>query len=110
MKSCSHIGPALGLVLTPILALAQLTIGFALVGPACAHHSGWLSHTIALPFLAGSLLATRCAWQYPIGPGANASGSKAEFLAWIGTYTGMLFSLLIAVEWLLVWILPPCMS
>ena len=99
----------MGLLLTPILALANLVVAFALVGPACAQHSVWMLHSVAMTFLAAALLATYYARRHTHShPRAGSAVSRANFVARVGASTGMLFSVVIIAQWLTVWLLSPC--
>ena len=112
MKRFLTTGSAIGVLLPPILALAHLTLAYALVELACAQERVWLLHSVALLFVAAALLATRWAWR-GTRLGANAadgSVSRARFFSWVGSYTGILFSAVIVAQWLTVWVLSPCVG
>ena len=109
MKRFLTTGSAIGVLLPPILALAHLTLAYALVESACAQERVWLLHGVALLFLAAALLATRWAWRGTrSGTHADGSVSRARSFTWVGSYTGILFSAVIVAQWLTVWVLSPC--
>jgi hypothetical protein len=109
MEHFSTAGSAMGLLLAPFLALAHLTVGYALVQPACARHSVWMLHGVAIAFLGAALLATYVAWRdIRLYPAAGDTAPRAHFFGWLGTFTGILFSAVIIAQWLTVWVLSPC--
>jgi hypothetical protein len=109
MKYSSTTGSAMGLLLTPLLALAHLTVAYALVAPACARHNVWLLNSVAMTFLVAALLATYSAWlNTRSNPRSGRAVPRAAFFAWVGTFTGILFTAVIITQWLTVWVLSPC--
>jgi len=95
-----RIWPAL--LLAPVLALSSITLGYALITPACAHGEEWLLHAVTLACLAVALLSTFAAWD------EKARSTKDPFLPLVASWTGAFFSLVIAGQWLAQLILPPC--
>lgn len=106
-----------GLLVTPLLALAMLSVGHALVTPSC----GWDS-TLALhlAFAAATIAATTCtalswrAWRHAGGRPADGGGddgrlpARHRFVALVGTVLGGYFSLVIVAQWFSVWMMSPC--
>lgn len=90
------------LILAPLLALSSISLGYALVDPACATSRTWLLHLSTLLFLALSVGATLAAWT-------ALAGARRAFLPLVATWTGAFFSLVIAAQWLAVLFIGPCM-
>jgi hypothetical protein len=83
---------------TPLLALLNLSAGYALVTPACAHQQ-----TVALHALAAVCLAVSA---YVTFRSAREAGES--FVALVGALGGALLSLVIVAQWVPVWMLSPC--
>lgn len=116
MAKTSEIWTWLALVITPILALTNLTIAYALVTPACEDQSSLMLHAVAIGSLALSLLLTFMAWQQwqkysilPTHPEDDADVRKS-FLPAVASMAGLLSTLVIAAQWLPQWILSPCFA
>jgi hypothetical protein len=90
------------LILAPVFALASISLGYALVTPACERSSTWLVHGVVLLFLALSVASTVGAWL-------SLQAARREFLPLVSTWSGAFFSALILVQWLALFILSPCM-
>ena len=90
------------LILAPLFALTSITLGYALVTPACAHSRMWLVHAAILLFLALSVASTIVAWL-------SLQAARREFLPLVSTWSGAFFSALILLQWLALFILSPCM-
>jgi hypothetical protein len=90
------------LILAPLFALSSITLGYALVTPACEHSHVWLVHAAILLFLALSVASTVAAWF-------SLQAARREFLPLISTWSGAFFSAVIVVQWLAVFLLHPCM-
>jgi len=86
------------LILAPLIALGSISLGYALVTPACERGLMWLLHAVILSSL-GMALATT----------ALARREKDAFLSLVATWCGAFFSLLIAVQWLAQFVVTPCM-
>jgi len=86
------------LILAPLIALASVSAGYALVTPACERGWGWMLHATILGCLMLALAATALAWT-----------EKREFLGLVATWTGAFFSFVIAVQWLAQFVVTPCM-
>jgi hypothetical protein len=83
---------------TPSLALLNLSAGYALVGPSCAHQHSAALHGVALACLLLSGFITLRAW----------AEARAGFVPLIGTLIGLLMTLVIAAQWIPTWMLSPC--
>ena len=90
------------LILAPVFALASISLGYALVTPACERSSAWLVHAAVLLFLALSVASTIGAWL-------SLQAARRELLPLVSTWSGVFFSALILVQWLALFILSPCM-
>ena len=90
------------LILAPLFALTSITLGYALVTPACEHSRIWLVHAAILLFLALSVVSTIGAWL-------SLQAARREFLPLVSTWSGAFFSGLILLQWLALFILSPCM-
>jgi hypothetical protein len=86
------------LIVAPLIALASISLGYALVAPACERGLVWVLHEVILASLVLSLATTALAWA-----------EKKEFLGLVATWSGAFFSLLIAVQWLAQFVVTPCM-
>ena len=117
------------LLLAPLLALAQLSVAYSLVGIACETQSGAALHGVAALFVLLVAITVAMAWQgwrrqatslAGDAPSADArrhpvtaaEGHQAEhrppFLAMVSLLTGTL-SLLVAIAlWLPIFFLSPC--
>jgi hypothetical protein len=91
------------LILAPLFALSSISLGYALVTPACQGSQTWLLHVATLLFLALSATATFFAWT-------ALAGARREFLPLLATWTGGFFSAVIAAQWLAILFINPCMS
>jgi hypothetical protein len=83
---------------TPVLALTNLSASYALVAPACAHQQIGILHGLAAFCLVLSAIVTL----------GSARAAGTSFLALIGALTGTLLTLVIAAQWVPVWMLSPC--
>jgi hypothetical protein len=94
-----RIWPAL--LLAPLLALASIGFGYALVPPACSVEGRWMLHALPLACLVISVGATMVAFsekrKYP-----------DPFLPLIAVWSGAFFSLVIAAQWATQLFLSPC--
>jgi hypothetical protein len=97
-----------------IVFLTALEVSYAMVDWACGSDNAWALHlvylvTLALTVGAGMLgwsLWTRIGREPPDGgPGSVA---RSRFLAAIGALGGVIFSLVILAQWIMVVVLGPC--
>ena len=106
------------LLAAPSLALAHLSVAYALVTPSCAaQHSSWL-HLSSVVFLALAVMSTAMAFAEArqrarrTVPGATLDSDLAEvrpwFIAGVATLVGLLSSLVILGIWIPQWLLSPC--
>jgi hypothetical protein len=86
------------LIGTPSLALLNLSASYALVGPACAHQHAGVLHAVALASLVLSGATTLFAWRE----------AKVAAVPLLGALCGTLMTLVIAAQWIPVWMLSPC--
>jgi hypothetical protein len=91
------------LLLAPLLALASISAGYALVPPACSPGRTWLLDLFILPCLAGAVACTLLAWK------ELRRSSHEPFLSLVATGAGAFFSLVIATQWVTRLVLDPCM-
>jgi hypothetical protein len=89
------------LILAPLFALASITLGYALVTPACEHSHVWFVHAAILLLLALSVGSTVGAWL-------SLQAARRAFLPLVSTWSGAFFSALILLQWLSLFILSPC--
>lgn len=102
----------LALLGTPSLSLANLSAVLALTQPACANQAAYLLHGVcALSVLLASL-ATLLAWRSGARDRPVALGGEAvsAFMWRIAVPVAALSTLVIAAQWLCVWILSPCVA
>jgi len=90
------------LILAPLFALASISLGYALVTPACDHSHLWFLHATILLLLALSIASTIGAWL-------SLQAARREFLPLVSTWSGAFFSALIVLQWLALFVLSPCM-
>ena len=86
------------LILAPLAALGSISLGYALVTPACERGSLWALHAVILGSLIVSLFTTGLAWR-----------EREGFLGTLAVGSGGFFSLLIALQWLAQFVVTPCM-
>jgi hypothetical protein len=107
------------LLLSPMLALAEQSIVYALSTPACqTQREAWL-HGVPLLFVALTLLLTAMAWtearrQQRLLPNttSDADGAQVRHLlfARLGVASAALSSLVIVAMWIPQWVLSACAS
>jgi hypothetical protein len=105
----------LALIVAPLLALADQTVAFALVGPGCASQSTALLHTTHALFLALTIVATVAAWRSWLAtaaaPAAAGNGVvQRRFLAGVATTVAALSAAAIAAMWIPTWMISPCIA
>ena len=88
------------LILAPLLAIACITFGYALVTPACAGGQ-WMLHALLVGSFLISLAST--AWAF-----LDVPNHKEPFLPLVAAGTGAFFSLVIAAQWATQLFIPPC--
>jgi hypothetical protein len=109
-----------GLLIAPLAALGSVSLGHALVTPACAAQAGGLLHLVIAAALAIALACTVSSWRgwrrsrpgeasRPDGGDGAGVGDRNRFVALAGTLTGGFFSLVIVAQWVAQWLLSPCL-
>ena len=91
------------LLVTPLLALANVGFGYSLVSAACQTQKPWLVHGFTLGCLVLAVAATLLATTAP------RVDQNRDFLATLSILSGAFFSLVIAANGLTHFILGPCM-
>jgi hypothetical protein len=91
------------LLLAPLLALASVSLGYALVDPACTRSAHWMLHASTATFLVLCLAATGLAFA-----DLRQAEERRKFIALVAAWTGGFFSLVIAAQALTQAILSPC--
>ena len=89
------------LILSPLFALAAVSLGYALVTPSCDRSSTWMLHAAIALFFLLSLASTIGAWL-------SLQAAEREFLPLVSTWSGAFFTAVIVVQWTALFILTPC--
>ena len=104
----------LALLLAPSLALTALGINYALVTPVCEWQvdARWLHAVFAVSLLL-SLLFAVLAWRNrhhlrAAHAASQRSQQRERFLALVGVLVAALSALVVAAQWLPLWVLSPC--
>jgi len=105
----------LGLIIAPLLALADQTVAFALVGPGCASQSTALLHASHALFLALAIVAMVAAWRMWLKTAAVAATDgggalQRHFLAGVATTVAAVSAAAIAAMWIPTWLISPCIA
>ena len=90
------------LILAPLFALASVGVGYALVTPACQRSTAWMLHVAIAVFFVLSAASALSAWF-------SLQAARRAFLPLVSTCSGALFSLVILLQWVAMFIVPPCM-
>jgi len=102
------------LIVSPLLALANLTAVYALVTPSCSRQSTGAMQWLSVASLLLSLLFTLMAWRNQRRLAASLPGDAAavrpHFLAQVAVMVGLLSSLVLFAMWIPQWIVSPCVS
>jgi len=116
------------LLLAPLVALAQLSIAYSLVTPACGRQDPSALHAVAAVALLLVVVMTAMAWrawrshdevtQGEAAPQArprattaadgDASSQRPHFVDLVAVLVGSLSTLVCLALWLPVWLLSPC--
>jgi uncharacterized membrane protein len=98
----------LALLATPVVSLTVLGLGFALVTPSCAHQTlVWLHAVHATGVLLGLCFSAGALWQR----GSAREGERAarrHFVHAMAVPVALLFTLVMAAQWFVAWVLSPC--
>ncbi|PYS73477.1 MAG: hypothetical protein DMF69_04725 [Acidobacteria bacterium] len=103
-----------GVLIGPVAALTQLEINYALVLWACSHSRSWPLHLVSLLLLGFTVFAGFLAyknWRRLADLAAEDSGdtlSRSRFMAAVGTLISAYMALVIAAQWVPVFIYGPC--
>jgi hypothetical protein len=89
------------LILSPLFALAAVSLGYAFVTPACERGTPWMLHASIAVFFLLSLASTIGAWL-------SLQAARRAFLPLVSTWSGAFFSVVIFVQWTSLFILTPC--
>ena len=105
----------LALLVAPLLALADQTVAFALVGPGCAAQTTLALHSSHAVFLALAAAATLAAWRAWQETAAAVAGEtdavrQRHFLAGVATTVAALSAAAIAAMWIPTWLISPCVA
>ena len=100
------------LIVAPLLALADQSVAFALVGWACAHGSAALLHATHAVFLVLTLVLAAGARQVAAHavPGRRGAGLQLRFLGGVAAAVALLSAVAIAVLWIPTWMIPACVG
>jgi hypothetical protein len=102
------------LVLAPSLALADLTIIYALVTPSCKRQNLLAPNLVSAAILLLCLWFTLQAWRNWAGQGSDAQApddgarENGRFIALVAALVGALSCLVVLAMWFPQWILSPC--
>jgi len=101
------------MLLSPFLALANLSITYALVTPQCRQQTEIALHMVALVSLVSTLIFTWMAWrEWQSQPHLHLAEDDApkrhSFLAAVAMMAGAFSCLVILAQWIPQWVLSPC--
>jgi hypothetical protein len=102
------------LIVTPLLALTDQTVAFALVHWACAHQSTWVVHLSHVVFLAIAMAAAVGAWLRwrvtAISADTGETMIPFHFLAGVAMMVAVLSAAAIIAMWIPTWMISPCIA
>ena len=105
----------LGVLLAPVTFAVHLQVGYVLVPRACRYDAGAWLHVAGAASVVLAALGTWIAWRVlagaPSGPPDGAPGdarSRARFFGEIGIGVSALLTVLLAAQWLAVFLIDPC--
>ena len=110
------------LLLSPMIALGNLTVTYALVTPACQYQQPVWIHAVTLLSFVVSLAFTVLAlmdWRQYAMPAddfhvkddtEDGPHSRKRFIAIVSTWCGALFTLTILAQSIAQWMLSPCLQ
>jgi hypothetical protein len=102
------------LLLAPVLALADQSVAYAMVGWSCAWQNHAAAHWVHGAFLLATLATLIPAWRAhrttrdPAGLSDN--GSRAALTARSALLVGALSAAMIGAMWIPQWVLSPCFA
>ena len=105
----------LGLIVAPLLALADQTVAFALVGPGCATQTTLVlhaSHAIFLALAVAAMVVAWRKWQETTAPfeGSADAVRQRHFLAGVAMTVAALSAAAIVAMWIPTWLISPCVA
>jgi hypothetical protein len=105
----------LALIVAPLLALADQTVAFALVGPGCATQTTLGLHASHALFLALAVAATLAAWRNwqettAVVAGDTDAVRQRHFLAGVAMTVAALSAAAIVAMWIPTWLISPCVA
>jgi hypothetical protein len=105
----------LALIVSPLLALTDQTVAFAMVGWACAHQSVALLHASHALFLAATTAAAvgvGLQWRETAiaRAGVPEAARQTHFLAGLAVTVAALSAAAVAAMWIPTWLIPPCIA
>jgi len=98
------------LVVAPLLALADQSAAYAMVGWSCSNESMLPVHLVHFAFLAATIAAAifaSAAWRGTMRADALA---RKRFLAGVATAAATLSAVTIAAMWMAAWMISPCIA
>jgi hypothetical protein len=101
-----------GILVPPLAFLLNLQLSYVLVSWACATGHTSVLHITALLALVLSAGSGILGWKQvpaPVKPPAGAA-SRRRFMALLGLWTGILFSLVVVAQWIPNLFLSPCQT
>ena len=101
-----------GLIVAPMLALADQSVTFSLVGWACGHQTtAWLHVCHGASFVL-AVFAAVMAWTTSVdkgrGPHGNGMNAQLRFLSPLAATVAGLSALAIAAMWMPTWMISTC--
>jgi hypothetical protein len=103
------------LVVAPFLALANLSITYALATPECSRQSDVAMHLVSGAMLAACVVFTFQAWRNWLAQGGVATTPRADdaaargrFMSAVAGMVGLLSCLVVIAQWFPQWVLSPC--
>jgi ferric-dicitrate binding protein FerR (iron transport regulator) len=103
------------LLLAPVLALADQSVAYAMVGWSCASQNHAASHWVHAAFLLATIATLVPAWRAHRTTRASAGrprerGSREAFTAQLALLVGALSAAMIGAMWIPQWVLSPCFA
>jgi hypothetical protein len=104
------------LVIAPFLALANLSITYALAAPECSRQSDVAMHIVSAAILAVCVVLTLVAWRNWLAQGGGGGAPQREddvavrgrFMSAVAGMVGILSCLVVIAQWFPQWVLSPC--
>ena len=96
-----------GLLMAPLATLIQLQTSYSLVNPSCASGNRGVLHLVSLVAFMACTFGLVTASLFLFDKSGDPNG-RTRFMAWVGTLLSALCALVVAAEWLAVFIYDPC--